>query len=75
MFRIARRPAKTPSIDLSTVRETLLYMESDCKACPGLEGVAAALSQTISEIDRVDDRLKPEPRADVISVSFVPAGL
>ncbi|MEQ1718643.1 MAG: hypothetical protein ABL907_22100 [Hyphomicrobium sp.] len=75
MFKSLGRPAKPRHIDLETVRETLLYIESDCKTCPGLERLSAALAQTISEIDRVNDRSEPQPRADVISVSFVPAGL
>lgn len=74
MLRVVRRAVKRPHIDLQTVRETLVYIESDCKECPGLEGVAAALEQTISEIDRVQasgDIGLPV----VASARFVPAGL
>ena len=44
-------------IDLESVRETLLYIESDMRHAPGFETVAAALSQVLVEIDRVEDSL------------------
>lgn len=73
MFKFPTRKPKTPHIDLETVRETLLYMESDCRECPGLERVAARLAETISEIDRVDDRLGSHSEATVVAASFLPA--
>lgn len=75
MFKFSGRKSRRSHIDLSTVRETLLYMQSDVRSQPGLEAVAAALAETISEIDRVVERVEPAPRADVISASFIPAGL
>ncbi|MEQ1710306.1 MAG: hypothetical protein ABL908_02775 [Hyphomicrobium sp.] len=50
MFRIPRSQPWPPAIDLSTVRETLLYMHDDMKRVPGLEGVASALAATLDEI-------------------------
>ena len=52
MFRISRRQPWPPQIDLSSVRETILYIEDDLARVPGLEGVAAALKSAIREIDR-----------------------
>lgn len=75
MFKFGGRKHTRPHIDLETVRETLLYMESDCRDYPDLEGVAAALALTLAEIDRVEDCVAERPRVDVISASFVPAGL
>lgn len=75
MFKFARRKPSRLHIDLETVRETLLYIESDCRDYPGLESVAAALAVTLAEIDRVQDRIEEKPRVEVISASFVPAGL
>ncbi len=37
MFRISRTRPWPPTIDLSTVRETLMYMRDDARAVPGLE--------------------------------------
>ncbi len=75
MLRVIRRAQRRPHIDLQTVRETLVYIESDCRECPGLEGVATALGQTINEIDRASDRLASETAPAVVSASFVPARL
>ena len=57
MFRIPRSRPWPPQIDLSTVRETLAYMQDDMERVPELKGVAAALKATMAEIDRV----KPKP--------------
>ena len=74
MFKLVRRSAKKPRVDLQTVRETLVYMESDCRDCPGLEGVAAALEQTITEIDRVGHEQHELPQ-EPVAARFIPAGL
>lgn len=75
MLRVVRPFSKRPHIDLETVRETLVYMESDCRSCPALEGVAAALNRTINEIDRVQatkgNDLPTVP--PVLGVRFIPA--
>lgn len=75
MFKLVRRQASKPRVDLQTVRETLVYMESDCRECPGLEGVAAALEQTITEIDRVGSAQDEAQPREVTAVKFIPAGL
>ena len=50
------QPAKTKKvrIDLDSVRETLLYIESDLRHAPGLETVAAGISAVLDEIARVE---------------------
>ncbi len=73
MLRVVRRSVRRPHVDLETVRETLVYIESDCKECPGLEGVAAALGQTIVEIDRVRHAEQERP-LPVVGARFIPAG-
>jgi len=82
MFKFSKLIPQRPHIDLATVRETLLYIESDCRDCPELKRVADALAQTLGEIDRAIDALdRPREidgspaRPNVISASFVPAGL
>lgn len=75
MFKLIRRTAKSPRVDLETVRETLVYMESDCRSCPGLEAVAVALEHAITEIDRAASLASdPQPR-EVVAAKFIPAGL
>lgn len=74
MFRIPRSKAGSgqwpPQIDLSTVRETIAYMQDDMERVPELKGVAAALMATINEIDRV----KPKPMVgnSPFAVRFLP---
>jgi len=75
VFKLLRRPASKPRVDLQTVRETLVYIESDCRECRGLEGVTAALVQTITEIDRVRNAMDKPKAPEVTSVRFIPAGL
>jgi hypothetical protein len=75
VFKVVRPSRKWQHVDLKTVRETLVYMENDCKACPGLERVATALEHTISEIDRVATNAQPEPALPVVAAHFIPAGL
>jgi hypothetical protein len=54
MFRIQKSPAWPPAIDLPTIRETLIYIESDLKRVPGLEGAADALKSARSEIEIIE---------------------
>jgi hypothetical protein len=75
VFKLVRRSPKKLRVDLETVRETLVYMESDCRDCPGLEGVAAALEQTITEIDRVSGERNDTQLGEVVAAKFIPAGL
>jgi hypothetical protein len=56
MFKISRDNPWPPAIDLSTVRQTVAYMQGDLARVPGLEKVAAALEVAIKEIDAVQPR-------------------
>lgn len=75
VFKFSKLIPQRPQIDLETIRETLLYIESDCKGCEGLERVAAAIAQTIREIDQVSSSDKPRAKTEVVSATFMPAGL
>ncbi|MEZ5898163.1 MAG: hypothetical protein AB7S74_07540 [Hyphomicrobium sp.] len=75
MFKFSKLIPQRPQIDLETIRETLLYIESDCEGCEGLERVAAAIAQTIREIDQVSAAGKQRGKTEVVSTTFMPAGL
>lgn len=62
-------------IDLESVRDTLLYIESDLRHAKGLETVAAAVAQVLVEIGRVEEELGVDRSQPVIAAQFVPAGL
>ena len=60
-------------IDLDSVRETLLYIESDLRHAPGLETVAAGISAVLDEIARVEIEHGPDPAPTLIAAQFLPA--
>ncbi len=60
MFKIQRTPAWPPALDLSTVRETIAYMESDLRRVPGLEAAARALQTAIGEIEAAERSMRPK---------------
>jgi len=72
VYRISRTHPWPPSIDLSTVRETLTYMRDDARSVPGLEQVAAALDTALSEVDAAEERLQPVSLSPTMS-RFLPS--
>ena len=71
MFKIQRQPAWPPALDLSTVRETIAYMEGDLRRVPGLEAAALALKTAIAEIDAAQKSFKPASY-EVLASRFLP---
>ena len=74
MFKLLDRSRAKPSVDLETIRETLLYIESDCRENAGLERIAAALSEALEEIERIEALNGPKHKAEPFYAHFVPAG-
>jgi hypothetical protein len=72
VFRISRYHPWPPAIDLSTVRETLIYMRDGAGAVPGLEGLARSLDAAISEVEAAEAKLKPVSYGPV-AARFLPA--
>lgn len=73
MFKISRHRPWPPSIDLSTVRRTVAYMQGDLARVPGLEKIADALATALKEIDAVDRRPKVVDITDsVLRTRFLP---
>ncbi len=71
MFRIPRSHPWPPSLDLSTVRETLHYMRDDARRVPGLEDLAAALDQAIEAAETAEKSTKPVSYSP-IAARFLP---
>lgn len=46
-------------LDLSTMRETLAYIQDDARRVPGLEKASAALATAIREIEQAEKKSKP----------------
>ena len=74
MFRFAQNRAWPPALDLSTMRETLLYMRDDARSVPGLEALANALDDAIAEAETAERKSKPAKLTPVAS-RFMPARL
>jgi hypothetical protein len=74
VFKLSDLARAKPRIDLETIRETLLYIESDCRENAGLERVAAALTEAIDEIERLEALNGPKHKAEPFYAHFVPAG-
>jgi hypothetical protein len=74
VFRISRHRPWPPSIDLSTVRETLLYMRDDARCVPGLEEFAKSLDAAICEVEAAEAKLEPVSYSPIAS-RFLPARL
>ena len=72
MFRITRHRAVPPSVDLSTVRETLLYLRDDARSVAGLEQVAVALDAALDEVEAAEQRQQPALTANPVASRFLP---
>jgi hypothetical protein len=71
MFKIQRQPAWPPALDLSTVKDTLQYMEGDLRRVPELATAAQAIRTAISELEAAERRQAPKPYS-VFSAKFMP---
>ncbi len=72
MFKISRSNPWPPSIDLTTVRQTVAYMQGDMARIAGLEKIAAALESALKEIDAVQSRPVIPLSSDVTRARFLP---
>lgn len=54
MFGKFKRQKPRQRIDLASVRDTLLYIESDLNQTPELERLASAVRNCLAEIDRME---------------------
>lgn len=61
-------------VDLGSVRDTLLYIQSDAAATPGMERLSETLAVAIAEINRIES-VSPASEPQIISSRFLPARL
>ncbi len=61
-------------VDLGSVRDTLLYLQSDAAATPGMERLSETLAEAIAEINRIES-VSPAGEPQIISSRFLPARL
>lgn len=73
MFRVnLASPQPVETLDLETIRETLVYMHGDLEGQPGLEGAAEHLKSALTEIEAEQKRRRKRPGAKVTIKRFVP---
>lgn len=72
MYRIPHSRPLPPHIDLSTMRETLLYMHDDMARTPGLERLRDALAAAIAETEAAEQGARKAPMVVPFSARFLP---
>lgn len=75
MFQAFNRPRRQVQIDLSSVRDTLLYIESDLKRSSDMTRLAAAIRSALTEIDRLEGSDLEIDKPEFTSARFLPARL
>ncbi len=75
MFEVFNRPRRAVSIDLASVRDTLLYIESDLSQAPELHRLAVAVRSALSEITRLEQAGTEIAQPEFVSAHFLPAQL
>jgi hypothetical protein len=71
-FNSSRRAA---TIDLASVRDTLLYIQSDLNQSPELHRLGAAIRKALAEIDALDETDIEDDKPKFVSARFLPAQL
>ncbi len=72
MYRIPRSNGWPPTMDLTTIRETMRYMHDDMKRVPGLENAARAIGVAIKEIDVAEQTENRRQNLSPIAAKFMP---
>ncbi|MGD9669534.1 MAG: hypothetical protein AB7U75_10820 [Hyphomicrobiaceae bacterium] len=71
MYHIPRSNPWPPHIDLSTLRETLLYMHDDMARAPGLEKLRDALALALKEAEAAEASARARS-PNIINARFLP---
>lgn len=76
MLKSLRSHSAIATIDLETVRETLLYMKDDLRRDPALARAADAIEAALAEIDRAQRSTSAAPPSSVNGFArFLPRSL
>lgn len=75
MFDKFKRQSRRQRIDLASVRDTLLYIESDLNEAPELTRLADAIHAALAEIDRLELSGSSFETPEIIAARFLPARL
>lgn len=72
MYRIPRSNPWPPTMDLTTIRETMRYMHDDMRRVPGLEKAARAINDAMKEIDLAERASARKQNISPIAAKFLP---
>jgi hypothetical protein len=72
VFESFKRPRRSISIDLASVRDTLLYIESDLNRAPELQRLAIAVRAALTEIDQLERGDTKVVKPDFTAARFLP---
>lgn len=72
MFESSKRPRRSVAIDLASVRDTLLYIESDLNHAPELQRLAIAVRGALTEINRLEQSDTGITKPDFTAARFLP---
>jgi hypothetical protein len=75
VFENSKRQRRAVQIDLASVRDTLLYIESDLGQSPQLHRLAVAVRSALSEIDRLEQADLDIAKPDFAASRFLPASV
>jgi hypothetical protein len=73
VFEISKRQRRTVQVDLASVRETLLYIESDLGRSPQLNRLAATIRSALAEIERLEQADFELTKPEFATARFLPA--
>jgi hypothetical protein len=75
VFDKFKRQRPQQRLDLASVRDTLLYIESDLAAAPELTRLTDAIHSALAEIDRLELSNASFDLPEITAARFVPARL
>jgi hypothetical protein len=73
VFEVFKRPRHSAKIDLASVRDTLLYIESDLSQAPQMHRLRNAVRSALQEIERLQPAEVEIAEPKFAAAHFVPA--
>lgn len=66
---------RATTIDLASVRDTLLYIQSDLNQSPELHRLGSAIRKALAEIEALEETETEDDMPKFVSAKFLPAQL
>lgn len=69
--RASHQPSSRVALDVDSIRDTLLYLESDTRGTAGCERLHAAIRAALVEVDGLDRQAHGSSPPQVVSSRFI----